>query len=77
MTRQTSDKRGLRSAGQKRTASRHDMGPMLATQPVPGAFGKSRQSIRGRRSRSAGASGVPTPCARTRRADRQHQPRDG
>jgi succinate-semialdehyde dehydrogenase / glutarate-semialdehyde dehydrogenase len=57
VTRQTSDKRGLRSAGQKQAASRHDIAPMPATQPVPGAFGKPRQSVRGRQSRSAGARG--------------------
>jgi succinate-semialdehyde dehydrogenase/glutarate-semialdehyde dehydrogenase len=58
VTRQTSDKRGLRSGAQKQTASRHDIGPMPATQPVPGAFGKQRQSVRGRRSRFPGTPGA-------------------
>ena len=54
MTRQISDKQGIRSGAQKQTASRHGVGPMPATQPVPGAFGKQRQSVPGRRSRSTG-----------------------
>jgi hypothetical protein len=64
MTRQTSDKRGLRSGAQKQTASRHDIGPMPATQPVPGAIGKQRQDVHGRPSRLAGLPGPPAQSER-------------
>jgi hypothetical protein len=37
---QGSDKRGKRSTAQKRASSRHDLGPIPATSPVAGAFGK-------------------------------------
>ena len=37
---QASDKRGKRSTAQKRASSRHDFGPIPATSPVAGAFGK-------------------------------------
>lgn len=38
--KQGSDKRGKRSTAQKRASSRHDFGPVPATSPVAGAFGK-------------------------------------
>lgn len=38
--KQASDKRGKRSTAQKRASSRHDFGPIPATSPVAGAFGK-------------------------------------
>jgi hypothetical protein len=38
--KQGSDKRGKRSTAQKRASSRHDFGPIPATSPVAGAFGK-------------------------------------
>ena len=37
---QGADKRGMRSTAQKRASSRHDFGPIPATGPVAGAFGK-------------------------------------
>ena len=37
---QASDKRGKRSTAQKRASSRYDFGPIPATSPVAGAFGK-------------------------------------
>ena len=39
-SKQGSDKRGKRSTAQKRASSRHDFGPIPATSPVAGAFGK-------------------------------------
>ena len=38
--KQASDKRGKRSTAQKRASTRHDFGPIPATSPVAGAFGK-------------------------------------
>jgi hypothetical protein len=58
MTRQTSGKRGLRSDTLKREASRHPAGPMPATTPVPGAFGKQAHGARAERSRASGAPGA-------------------
>jgi hypothetical protein len=76
MTRQTSDKQGVRAGAQKQTAARHSVGPMPATQPVPGAFGKQRQRVpRAAVPLCRGSSG-PTRSERTRRANRQHQPGD-
>jgi hypothetical protein len=64
MTRQVSNKSGLRSDTLKKEASRHVGGPMPATTPVPGAFGKQRRRTRAERSRTPGAA----KAARPRRA---------
>jgi hypothetical protein len=44
--KQGSDKRGKRSTAQKRASSRHDFGPIPATSPVAGAFGKEPSARR-------------------------------
>jgi hypothetical protein len=44
--KQGSDKRGTRSAAQKRASSRYDFDPIPATSPVGGAFGKAPSAPR-------------------------------
>jgi hypothetical protein len=67
MTQQGSNKSGLRSDTLKKEASRHVGGPMPATAPVPGAFGKQRPRMRAGRSRTPEAA----KAARPRRAAEQ------
>jgi hypothetical protein len=59
MSQAASNKRGLRSDTLKKQAARHSEGPMPATTPVPGAFGKQVQRVRATRSP---ARGMPPPA---------------
>jgi hypothetical protein len=66
MTQAASHKRGLRSDSLKKQAARQSEGPMPATTPVPGAFGKQGHRVFARRSPARGTPKAAEPGRDTR-----------